>query len=134
MVQPKKRKRSKSVDPQYVATINMRVPRELKESLTEIAKLDRRRLRDYLIIHLEQHVKECTVTDNAGMHDQTGPYLRTVLPGGIAGTSEPPARIKQQAAAHVKTAAPLDKLVEIAESEEGWEGSDPRKLLAGTKT
>lgn len=128
MPQPKTRKRTKSTS----VAINFRVRPELKRALTEIASLDSRRLNDYLVLHLERHVKECTV-DEHGLPHPVDPPLRQLrsAPVTSAGGSEPPQRIKDMAKA--KTPAPPEKLAEIADSDEGWEGSNPRTLLGGTK-
>jgi hypothetical protein len=117
MSQQKKRKRKET------AAINIRIPSELKRQLEEFADRDRRKLSQYLLILLENHVAQ----RNEAIH---GPMHHPIQTGG----SQPPARIQQQANARGKVPPlPVDKLVEIAESDEGWEGSDPRKLLAGTK-
>ena len=118
MVQPTKPRAR-----QKLAYINFRLAKTTKEALVDLAEKDHRSLNQYLVLHLEQFVASFA----SGVEEAK---VRLARPDS---GSEPPARIKQQAAAHVKTAVPVDKLAEIAESEEGWEGSDPRRLLAGTK-
>lgn len=108
-------------------TLTIRISKAVKDALTEIAALDRRPLSQYLTLHLERHVQECTVNSEA--HTQRNCFYESPV-----GTSEPPRHIKDLAKGKGKPLpVPVEKLTAIAESEEGWEGSDPRTLLAGTK-
>lgn len=93
-----------------------RLPVWVMDGLREGAKRDRRRLTDYISIQLEDLIR--------GQSPSFAPHPSTV------GTSQPPSRI---AKVPVKT---LPKTVEqeVMESDEGWEGSDPRTLLANTRT
>lgn len=111
-------KRKRKINKKVGAALNLRISDELKDSLLHLANAERRNLSQYVIIVLENHVTT------------PRPLKVAPLPTAVAGSSEPPARIAQQAAARGKV--PPAKLAEIAESDEGWEGSDPRTLLGGT--
>lgn len=98
-----------------------RIPVWVMNGLRSLAKHDRRRINDYISIRLEDIVtKECGIPHAAPSTPQV-PKVMT------------DAYTRQQQGAPKIPAPPKDAVREIAESEEGWEGSDPKRLLAGTK-
>lgn len=121
MVQPSKRKQQRKL-----ASINFRISKSIKDALIAMAAADRRSLNQFLVIHLEE------LTTVRGQNPPPGAVYDD--PRIAGGTSEPPRHIKDLAKGKGKPLpVPVEKLTAIAESEEGWEGSDPRTLLAGTK-
>jgi hypothetical protein len=103
-----------------------RIDREILEAIKAHAKATRRTIGGQINVALDEWLRQYK-----GPHDSTAvQYPPTpVLPSG---GSQPPRRIQEQSHAR-KTALPAPpKLKEIAESDEGWEGTD-LNTLTGTK-
>lgn len=112
---------------------NGRLERDIYKAVQEHAKATRRTIGGQINFILDDWLQRYQPDGMPRPMDPTPRQLRTGAPILPTGGSEPPRRIQQLAAASTKNAVAPDVLKEIAESQEGWEGSDPKKLLAGTK-
>ncbi|HKM80545.1 MAG TPA: hypothetical protein VJY15_06240 [Candidatus Acidoferrum sp.] len=103
-----------------------RIDRDILSAIKSHAHANRRTIGGQINVALDEWLKSFTSDGMQKLLKRPSP-----IPV-LEGTSEPPKRIQAQAKSKTPP-VPVDKLEEIANSEEGWEGSDPSTLLAHTK-
>lgn len=102
-----------------------RLERPLLDALKPFAKRGRRTIAAQINLVIEEWI---TLQGTGGVQ-----HFSQALPGlppSIGGT---PPKVPKAFQKPAPPPAPKSAIAEIAESEEGWEGSDPSTLLAGTK-
>ena len=125
MSKPKSR-RAKPIPGELRGTVAWagRIEGAILKAIKAHAEVNRRSIGGQINVALDEWLQSFAADGTHKLPQRSSPLA---IP---AGGSQPPARIQAQAKG--KTPTP-EVLKQIAESEEGWEGSDPRSLLAGTK-
>lgn len=116
-MQQKKTKPSKLSSPPSTIPIAFRMETHLHANLRPYADKGRRTIAAQLNLVVEEWLA------------QQKPIAPTTI--SPAALDQPVPKVFQKAP--VRAPAPTDKMAEIAYGDEGFEGSDPKRLLAGTK-
>ena len=109
----------------------LRLPTTIKAALMGYADAAERSLVAQIRWSLKEWLQLMEAGKIADNPNPTPASRVTVIDGG----SEPPRRIQQQAAARRGQAVIPPEVEEavMGDDEQGWEGSDPRELMKGTK-